>query len=75
MSPGILLSSGYIAGGTIAGIVAACLAIRYKSLAKIGPAQLGDYAVNNWTTIVAFGVLCVLLFLVGSRRNGEQTVH
>jgi putative OPT family oligopeptide transporter len=75
MSPGILLSSGYIAGGTIAGIVAACLAIRYKGLEKFGPSKLGEYALNNWTTVAAFGVLCVLLFLIGSRRNGEQTVH
>lgn len=66
MSPGVLLSSGYIAGGTIAGIVAALLGIKYKMLEKIGPQWLGELASSNGFSTIMFGVLTVLLLFVGS---------
>ncbi len=75
MSPGVLLSSGYIAGGTIAGIIAALLLIKYKTLAHVGPTNLGDIASNNWTTVIAFAVLCVVLLWIGSRRNSTEPVR
>lgn len=68
MSPGVLLSSGYIAGGTIAGIVAAMLSIKYKALEKIGPAWLGDLAQSPGFSALTFGVLTVFLLLVGSGK-------
>ncbi len=74
MSPGILLSSGYIAGGTIAGIVCAILLVKYKDLA-FGPERFPAFSNSGWVTVGAFGVLAVLLLIIGSRRNGEQTVH
>jgi len=66
MSPGVLLSSGYIAGGTIAGIIAALLGIKYKMLEKLGPQWLGDLASSNGFSAVTFGVLTVFLLFVGS---------
>jgi putative OPT family oligopeptide transporter len=72
MSPGVLLSSGYIAGGTIAGIVAALLAIKYKALADVGPKQLGELANGNWTTVVAFGALAATLLWVSTRGNSVE---
>jgi hypothetical protein len=74
MSPGILLSSGYIAGGTIAGIVCAILLVKYKDLA-FGPERFPAFSNSGWVAVGAFGVLAVLLLIIGSRRNGEQTVH
>jgi len=76
MSPGVLLSSGYIAGGTIAGITAALLGIKFKALEKIGPQWLGELASSNGFSAVTFGVLTVFLLFVGSgwllkeRRQG-----
>lgn len=69
MSPGVLLSSGYIAGGTIAGFVSALLLLRYKEWVKVGPNILGELAASNWTSVIAFGCLCVVLLFVGSKRE------
>ncbi len=66
MSPGVLLSSGYIAGGTIAGIIAALLGIKYKFFEKVGPQWLGDLASNNGTAVLTFAILTVFLLFVGS---------
>lgn len=66
MSPGVLLSSGYIAGGTIAGIVAALLAIKYTGLKDYGPSWLGELAQSSGFSAATFGVLTVFLLFVGS---------
>ena len=73
-SPGVLLSSGYIAGGAIAGIG---IALLQGGLPKV------DAAINDWATVhnplfngpicdlaslVPFVVLGALLYLVGSGR-------
>src|SRR5205823_4844225 len=70
-SPGVLLASGYIAGGALAGIVIAIMASRYVELSA---------RIQNWSTannpffaganadllaLLPFIVLCVLLYLVG----------
>ena len=70
-SPGVLLASGYIAGGALAGIVIAIMASRYVDLSA---------RIQNWSTannpffaganadllaMIPFVVLCVLLYLVG----------
>jgi hypothetical protein len=66
MSPGVLLSSGMIAGGTIAGIVAALLSLKVNL--AIGPRLLGPLAESNLLAAVMFGLLGVFLVLVGSER-------
>jgi putative OPT family oligopeptide transporter len=67
MSPGVLLASGYIAGGTIAGILVALIGLKWTL--AIPADQLGAWATSQWTSVVAFGLLCVVLMGVGARRN------
>ncbi len=66
MSPGVLLSSGYIAGGTIAGIVAMLLSLKYTGLKNYGPQWLGDLSASSSFSAITFGVLAVFLLFVGS---------
>ncbi len=73
-SPGVLLSSGYIAGGAIAGIIIAFLA---------GAMGDKDKALQNWSeaynpffagpwsdalSLIPFAAICVVLYLVGRER-------
>jgi uncharacterized oligopeptide transporter (OPT) family protein len=66
MSPGVLLSSGMIAGGTIAGIVAALISLKVNL--AIGPRLVGSLAESNLFAAVMFGLLSVFLVLVGAER-------
>ena len=67
-SPAVLLSSGYIAGGTIAGILIALLALAPSSLSnaldlsKSLPDAWND---SPWPSLAAFGALIVVLLLCG----------
>ena len=63
MSPGVLLSSGYIAGGTIAGIIAALIAIN-KNIAVEGSWH-DTFAQYDWFAMIPFALLSVFLLLVG----------
>ncbi len=77
MSPGVLLSSGYIAGGTIAGIIVALLTMnpdRAKLLDR-GSQWLGPLAENPGFAMLPFGLLVVLLLIVGSRNSPEPAAH
>jgi len=73
-SPGVLLSSGYIAGGAIAGIVIAFLAGAFDRV---------DAALNDWSeahnpffrgawsdllALIPFVLICALLYVVGRER-------
>jgi hypothetical protein len=70
-SNGVLLSSGYIAGGTLAGVVFAFLNIPLKDTFDAiekwatahNPFFEGPYA--DLLALIPFGVLCLLLYLVG----------
>jgi len=70
-SPGVLLASGYIAGGALAGIVIALLQgtmkdtdDRFESWAtNNNPIYNGHYA--DATSMLFFAGLCVVLYLVG----------
>ena len=71
MSPGTLLATGYIAGGTIAGVVIAFLAFAPDAVTRaldvsdnVGPA----WAASDWPALVAFGGLIAVLALVGLGR-------
>jgi hypothetical protein len=72
-SPGVLLASGYIAGGAITGILIAA-----KEM--VGPLAAIGHRIEQWQTahnpflsgpsadllaLIPFLVLCVLLYLVG----------
>lgn len=70
-SPGILFSSGYIAGGTLAGLVGAMLAFLPADWAK--KLQLDQYMgkvwnESAWPAVGVFAVLMVFLILVGSGK-------
>jgi len=75
-SPGVLLASGYIAGGTLAGIVIALM----QGTPRLSPfdRRLFDWASANnpvfngpyadALSMVLFGGLCAFLYLVGRER-------
>jgi putative OPT family oligopeptide transporter len=73
-SPGVLLSSGYIAGGAIAGII---IAIVQGVLDKFD-ARIGKWSTENnpffegpnadALSLIPFVVICVLLYLVGREK-------
>lgn len=66
MSPGVLLSSGLIAGGTIAGIVAALIQVNVN-IAR-GPEWVGAAADSSGLALVPFGLLTLLLLLVAGEH-------
>jgi uncharacterized oligopeptide transporter (OPT) family protein len=69
MSPGVLFSSGYIAGGAIAGIVVALLTLSPAlSKAMDFSHYIGALAESELTSVAAFGGLTALLLLVGSEK-------
>jgi uncharacterized oligopeptide transporter (OPT) family protein len=66
-SPAVLLASGYIAGGAIAGILIAILAVipgasRRIDLSTKLPESWND---SPWPAVIAFGMMTLILFLVG----------
>lgn len=85
-SHGVLLASGYIAGGAIAGIMIAIFAVQPTLNAiqndtsdwakQSNPFFSGDQ--SWWLGAIPFLVLCVILYLVGRERwmkgNGDEDV-
>jgi hypothetical protein len=69
MSPGVLFSSGYIAGGAIAGIVIAMLSLSPKLSQGMDMSErFAAIAKCDLTSVAAFGVISVLLLLVGGEK-------
>jgi hypothetical protein len=67
-SPGVLLSSGYIAGGTIAGVLSSLLAfapVKFNEGINLGSQLPKVWQAANWPAVVAFSALAVFLLLVG----------
>lgn len=70
-SPGVLLSSGYIAGGSIAGVVVAFFSFApqaWNDGLAIGPRLLGEWTESNGLSVAAFGLLMVVLALAGLEK-------
>jgi putative OPT family oligopeptide transporter len=74
-SNGVLMASGYIAGGAIAGILIAIFAVvpwlkavqdRFGEYAKSNPFFEGDW--SDVLGLVPFAVLAVILYMVGRER-------
>jgi putative OPT family oligopeptide transporter len=64
---GVLFSSGLIAGGAIAGLAYASMAVlKVDSVLAIGPQILGHLAENNIIALIIFAGLAGLLFKVAS---------
>jgi putative OPT family oligopeptide transporter len=89
-SPGVLLSSGYIAGGTLCGLLIGFLVIAANiNFLGIIPTDLMDTlnlgamfskdweneAAAKWLSLGAFAVLAVILLRVGSRKSPELEVQ
>ncbi len=66
-SPGVLLSSGYIAGGSIAGVTIAFLTFAPKLKQWLNQEhRLGEsWSASQWPTIVAFSVLLLVMAMAG----------
>ena len=75
-SPGVLLSSGYIAGASIMAVLLAFLALDdTETVQKVidQSKRLGaDWAEANLPAVVAFGLLMAVLLVVGSERAGRK---
>jgi putative OPT family oligopeptide transporter len=74
-SPGVLMASGYIAGGAIAGIIIAALAgisvfddfnARIGALAENNPFHAGPW--SDALSLIPFAVLIILLYLTGREK-------
>ncbi len=77
MSPGVLLSSGYIAGGAIAGVLIAFFAFlpqRFNDLLAVGsrfPQSWSDQRGPEMVAVGSFALLIVILFIVGLRKRRD----
>ncbi len=67
-SPGVLLSSGYIAGGALAGLLIAALAGGGLGDAVDLSGALGGLAHSDLFALVPFAVIAFLLFRAGTRK-------
>ncbi len=70
MSPGVLMSSGYIAGGSIAGIVVAFMQLSPDLFQRLnyGERLLGPLASSDSFALLPFLALTLVLFLVAVER-------
>lgn len=69
MSPGVLFSSGYIAGGAIAGIIIAMLSLSPSLSASMDMSErFAALAKSDLTSVAAFGIISALLLLVGGEK-------
>jgi hypothetical protein len=77
-SPGVLLGSGYIAGGAIAGILIAIISAGTPNV----DAAITKWATANnpffeganadWLALLPFAALVVYLYFVGKRDGGKK---
>src|SRR5262249_50128672 len=86
-SPGVLLASGYIAGGTLCGLLYAFLliaaSVQFLGLPENLAEQMniGEQIHKGWeelpgaklVAVAAFGVLGLILFLIGRSKSDELT--
>jgi putative OPT family oligopeptide transporter len=71
-SPGTLLSSGYIAGGTIAGLASAVVAGLGKEAEVDLSKKLGTIATSDLSGVVWFALIGIGLYFVATRAKGAM---
>ncbi len=64
-SPGVLFSSGLIAGGAIAGIALALLTLQEGLVKALDFSSTFAFTQSNTTSVICFGILCLYLLKVG----------
>jgi putative OPT family oligopeptide transporter len=70
-SPGVLLSTGYIAGGSIAGVLIAFLSFApgwFNEALRVGTKLPAAWQASDWPALFAFGLLVLILALVGLEK-------
>jgi hypothetical protein len=76
-SPGVLLSSGYIAGGTLCGLIIGFFAMfpSFTESLNLGLSLFGEDWIGSdgakLVALAAFGVLAAILFAVGTQKEPE----
>lgn len=76
-SPGVLLCSGYIAGGSLVGVLGAFLNFREDWVTQLNLSTLVDrmsgleISASRWSTMAVFGFMYLLLFVVGIWGRGK----
>lgn len=80
-SPGVLLCSGYIAGGSLVGVLAAFLNfkdewVQFLNLAPTVDRIFGEgFSTSRWTTMTAFAAMLALLLVVGIGGRFRKSVQ
>ncbi|HUV37856.1 MAG TPA: oligopeptide transporter, OPT family [Patescibacteria group bacterium] len=71
--PGMLFSSGLIAGGAIGGLLYAILAgFEVDTILAVGPRILGGLTDQSWFGLLIFAALCALLVRTATRKIKES---
>jgi len=69
-NPGMLFSSGLIAGGALGGLLYAILAgFDLEEPLALGPRILGSLTDKSWFSLLIFAILCALLIRTAVRRG------
>ena len=72
-SPGILFSSGLIAGGSISGIVLAVLSVKEDLGSALDFSKyLPDVTGSDLTSVIAFAGLCAVLLYIGRQKSSNS---
>ena len=72
-SPGVLLASGYIAGGSIMAVVLTFLAFDESLLKSLDlSGRVGEWSGSDVIATAMFSLLAVVLLVVGSERFGRK---
>jgi uncharacterized oligopeptide transporter (OPT) family protein len=72
-SPGVLMASGLIAGGAIAGVVQSVIAFYEKEAALDVSGALGGLAANEtWWPMLPFLLMAAGLYYIGTKREQRQ---
>jgi putative OPT family oligopeptide transporter len=67
--PGMLFSSGLIAGGALGGLLFAILTgFDLDKMLAVGPKLLGGLTETNWFSVVIFTMLCVMLVRTATKK-------
>ncbi len=72
-SPGVLLSSGYIAGGALCGLLVAGLTAKGWDTKIDLSTVMGSLAEANWPACLMFGILSAILLWVSIRSEKDAT--